>query len=663
MKAIDSLNHANDPVENWPRIDADALAPDDKEKYQQRCMAVQMLMEGRPLNEIQTKCNINSSSVYYYRDRCKKLGDDGQVLGFRALVPRRHLTFYTRVKVESPKLPEAQGGCSGLFSALLDRFPSIEQELLARIKKEQSRRNIHEHMIRQKTLHVIFISMLKEKGVTDSEWPFNTKWQGRTTIYKYMRAILLSDASFSATRRGADEAKNNIHLGKKSKSLIRCELPYEIFEADAHHIDCHATVSFASPNGTDIKILIKRMWIVALLCRASSAIVSCRAVYRSEVGADDVVALLRDAVNPEHIRPKPVIEGLIYPSTGGLPKEVISECKGALWSALMLDGALAHLATKVRERARKELGFSINWGAPGVPARRSRIEHFFNVVSKELFQRLVSTTGSSPSKGRAKDGAELAVEYDIAADEIEHLLSVSVAIHNATPTEALFNISPLEFIKQKIKLANGAFLFRYIPTRMHSENRELFCDERNVTVRGNINKGRMPYIQYEGVRYTSSILRESVELIGKKIKIIINETDLRQVRAAMLSGYPLGILYATGKWSHTKHDLRTRKAIRSLLSARTIFINSQQDPVQIYLSYLSTKSTKGKRKAGISPSQATEAKRVASEANLNLMLVEEEGVEDSLQEAIQFSESSEQKSLLNKPLPNLANILKGGGNA
>lgn len=660
MKAIINSSHVNDPIDSWPRIDADTLAPDDKEKYTQRCMAVQMLMEGRPLDEIQAKCNIKASNIYYYLNRCKELGDDGQILGFRALLPRRHLALYTRVKDESPKLPEAQGGCSGLFSALLNRFPEIEQELQTRIKKEQSRSIIHEHMIRPKTLHKIFISLLKEKGLTDSEWPFNTKWQGRTTIFKYMRTMSLRDAASFATRRGVDEAKSNVHLGKKSKSLIKCDLPYEIFEADAHRIDCHATVSFANPNGTKSKILIKRMWIIALLCRSSSAIISYRVVYRSEVGADDVVALLRDAVNPEHIRPKPVIEGLIYPSKGGLPKEVISECKGALWSAIMFDGALAHLAIKVRERARKELGFSINWGSPGVPARRSRVEHFFNIVSKELFQRLISTTGSSPSKGRAKDGAELAVEYDITADEIEHLLSVSVATHNATPTEALFNISPLEFIKQKIEQAGGAFLFRYIPTSKHSEGRELFCDEKLVTVRGNIKKGRMPYVQFQGVRYTSSILRDLAELIGKKIKITINEADLRQVRAFTSNGYPLDILFATGKWSYTKHDLRTRKAIRSLLSARTIFINSQQDPIQVYLSYLSTKTTKGKRKATISPSQATEAKRVAVEADSSLMLVEEEKLEESLQESFHSLESSDQKNILNKPLPNLADILKGG---
>ncbi|PNF80029.1 hypothetical protein CXK92_15555 [Stutzerimonas stutzeri] len=272
----------------------------------------------------------------------------------------------------------------------------------------------------------------------------------------------------------------------------------------------------------------------------------------------------------------------------------------------------------------------------------------------------MSTTGSSPSKGRAKDGAELAVEYDITADEIEHLLSVSIATHNATPTEALFNISPLEFIKQKIEQAGGAFLFRYIPASKHSEGRELFCDEKLVTVRGDIKKGRMPYIQFQGVRYTSSILRDLAELIGKKIKITINEADLRQVRAFTLNGYPLDILFATGKWSYTKHDLRTRKAIRSLLSARTIFINSQQDPIQVYLSYLSTKTTKGKRKAAIPPSQATEAKRVAVEADSSLMLVEEEKLEESLQETFQSRESSDQKNILNKPLPNLANILKGG---
>jgi len=373
------------------------------------------------------------------------------------------------------------------------------------------------------------------------------------------------------------------------------------------------------------------------------------------------VALLRDAINPEHTRPNAVIEGLVYPKHGGLPKEVIPECKGALWSAIMFDGALAHLAIKVRERARKELGFSINWGSPGVPARRSRIEHFFNVISKELFQRLVSTTGSSPSKGRARHGAELAVAYDVAAEEIEHLLSVCIATHNATPSEALFNISPIDFIRQKIELAGGDFLFRYMPICKYSDGREPFCDEKIVIVRGDMQKGRMPYIQYQGVRYTNSILRDSAGLIGRKIKITINESDLRQVRAFTLNGYPLDILLATGKWSYTKHDLRTRKAILSLLSARTVFVNSQQDPIQVYLSYLSTKIVKGKRNPAISSSQATEAKRVSIEADLDLVMGEAEIANDVLMEVAHPTEPDGSKSIINKPLPNLAEILKGGG--
>ncbi len=548
-----------------------------------------------------------------------------------------------------------------MFVALLSRFPDIEQELLVRIRKEQSRSIVHEYKIRPKTLHGIFISLLKEKGVSGGEWPFNTKWQGRTTIYKYMRQILLAEPALTATRRGDSDARSNVHLGRKSKSLIRCEQPYEICEVDAHRIDCHATVSFLTPNGTKTEILIKRMWIIALLCRASSAIISCRVVYRSEVGADDIVALLRDAINPEYIRPKAIIEGLIYPQHGGLPKEVIPECRGALWSAIMFDGALAHLAIKVRERARKELGFSINWGSPGVPARRSRVEHFFNVISKELFQRLMSTTGSSPAKGRAKHGAELAIAYDIAAEEIEHLLSVCIAVHNVTPSEALFNISPLNYIQQKIKAAGGDLLFRYVPAHKYSEGIEPFCDEKIVTVRGDIKKGRMPYIQYQGVRYTNSILRDSAELIGKKIKISINESDLRQVRAFTLNGYPLDILLAAGKWSYTKHDIRTRKAILSLLSARTVFVTSQQDPIQVYLSYLSSKIAKRKRKTVISASQATEAKRVSIEANLELIVEGEKIADDALIEIVQHTEPSGSKSMINKPLPNLAKILKGGG--
>jgi hypothetical protein len=99
---------------------------------------------------------------------------------------------------------------------------------------------------------------------------------------------------------------------------------------------------------------------------------------------------------------------------------------------MLLDGALVHLSNAVRERARNELGFIINWGPVGHFERRPNIERYFKKISDDVFMRYPSTTGSNPGNGRAKNAEENAVIYRLLADEAEQLIAVYTAQHNGT---------------------------------------------------------------------------------------------------------------------------------------------------------------------------------------------------------------------------------------
>jgi hypothetical protein len=110
------------------------------------------------------------------------------------------------------------------------------------------------------------------------------------------------------------------------------------------------------------------------------------------------------------------------------------------------------------------------------------------------------------------------------------------------------------------------------------------------TVRGNIRQGRRPYIEYEGARYHNDILSRTPGLIGKRLKLIVNPDDLRSLVAYLPDGSEFGTLTAHRPWGRTPHTLEVRKAILALQHRRLLWYTAEQDPIQVYLDYLATRS-------------------------------------------------------------------------
>ena len=276
----------------------------------------------------------------------------------------------------------------------------------------------------------------------------------------------------------------------------------------------------------------------------------------------------------------------------------------------MFDGALAHLSAAVHARARAALGFAINWGPVAHFERRPNVERTFNQIARTLFKRLPSTTGSNPHSGRADEAERKAVEHRIRAAEVEQLLDVEFAQHNATPSEGLSYLTPLEAIRYFMDRPER-FECRKRPTGIAAEAG--FSQYEAATVRGSRSAGRRPYIQVDRVHYTNEVLASSGHLIGARLLLEVDEDDMRQVKAYLPNGAELGVLKAHGKWGLIKHSRRTRKAINSLITKRLITVTGFDDPMQLYMQYLATR--KGTRtSAGPGPKQATEIVRVKKEA-------------------------------------------------
>ena len=117
---------------------------------------------------------------------------------------------------------------------------------------------------------------------------------------------------------------------------------------------------------------------------------------------------------------------------------------------------------------------------------------------------------------------------------------------------------------------------------------------KTVTVRGGVENGRRPYIHYLGVKYSSDVLRLASHLVGQKISLEIDVSDLRTVKAYGPSGAEIGVLRAAPPWHRTPHSLEMRQAVNALVSRKMLHYLDQDDPVMALLKHLESLARKGK---------------------------------------------------------------------
>ncbi|HEY0561924.1 MAG TPA: hypothetical protein VGD04_01235 [Methylophilus sp.] len=399
------------PLDLWPEISQESVDDELKETFNNRCRAIRLYLEGEAVNTIQKNTGVSRTSLTDLLKRCLEPGPDGNILGYTALIPFFRLKKYERIAEVKPKFREDQGGLSGIFKLTLKKYPDIEKILTDLIlKRNSSELSIHEKKIAVKDIHRIFLKLLSKKGIEENEWPFSTKHQGLTSIKKYLNEVL--DANFVRGVRVREEEDSVAHLavGTGKTAFLSFEEPYEAVQFDAYCIDAIFSAEFDTPEGFKTDVQLDRLWLITLIECFSRAVIAYSVIYRSQISATDLVDVLRNAINPPE-RMEITLPELNYPKEGGLPHEVIPQCKGVVWNIIFLDGALAHLANIIQKDVRNRLGISINWGPVAHFERRSIQERFFEKVAGDIFKRLPSTTGSHPKSGRAKNAEGIAVKY------------------------------------------------------------------------------------------------------------------------------------------------------------------------------------------------------------------------------------------------------------
>lgn len=575
---------------NWATVDPSLLREEDREKYKVRENAIIAYLSDISMTDIRLEFGLSRHEVIRLVKRCIALHNDGRMYGFRALIPYNRQKDYER-SAESNNSNFTKGGDSGELARLFDRYPYIKEEVDDLFLKKVKNGKVHEARIPIKSIHKRFITACRSAGLKANSYPFSVKQLGEIALWNYLKK-LFNETQLQATkaRFGKDAArtlKTEMNSGSGSTPILR---PYQRVEFDGHLIDAFFTVNIPSVYGGTIELVLDRIWLLLIIDVFTRAVLGYHLSLNKNYNEDDVLICVKNAVTPW--KPKILhISGLKYSELGGFPSGVFNELKWALWDELAYDNAKANLSIRVRDRLTSVINCSVNAGPVETPERRPFVERFFGVLEENGYHRLPSTTGSHTNDIRRDNPEQKALAYHISFEHLEELTEVMIANYNGTPHSGIGYRTPLEYLGYFINSDN--ILPRQLPNHQH-RNLELLNIQVTRIVRGGRKMGRTPYINFEGVKYRNDILSRTYDLVGSKLTLVVDTSDIRSVKAILPSGAEFGTLTAQGIWGRSPHTLEMRKAILSLKNRRLLHYTETDDPIQVYLDYLSKNAKKSK---------------------------------------------------------------------
>jgi putative transposase len=580
------INNLYDNIDrsSWAEVDPSVLNEKDKMVYEKRKIAIDLfLSKQKSSEEVSENSGISVSEIYRLADRCLLEDENGVLFGYRALIPNKRLATYKRKELPTG----CAGNKVGAFSKLLDQYPSLA-DLIELKLWGKDRKIVVDKRINIKHLHKRFVRACKEIGLSGNDYPFTSQDYGKRSLERYVIKLKHKNFSKGAGRFGEDAANhaNKTGIGFKSHISVR---PYQRVQFDGHRIDTLISLKFTTPDGLEIIDIIDRLWILAIIDEDTRMILGYHISLNKEYNKSDVLHCIRNAIVSS--RPKIFsITGLNYHSAAGFPTWENNGPEWSVWEELLYDNAKSHLSKEVEKCLKEVIGCSVNPGPVNSPERRGLIENFFLLLEENGFHRLPSTTGSHLNDPVRIKPEKYAVKYEISEQEIRDLAEVLIANYNGTPHSSLYNLSPLEVYKQRLEQGT---IIRNIPDERRSYT-AFFTEKISRTIKGNLKKGRRPYINYEGAQYRGDILSRAGGLIGQKLTLHVNTEDLRVIKAFLPDGSELGLLQVAGRWRIRKHSLTLRKTINRLKNKKLIHFTSEDDPIEIYGEYLRSKAKNNK---------------------------------------------------------------------
>jgi transposase InsO family protein len=580
----------------WPVFDTSALPETGRAVLVARRQAIELYAAGGSLKEIETRTGVDRRQLYRLLDHCMAPHPDGRPYGWRAAAKYARVNVYQRTARLTTSHDGIGRGAAGAFGLLLESQPKLVTWIANRVHDKRisivqrsTDMGLRTRLRGLKHLHDAFLRECRALGLTANDYPFNAEQLGIRSLSAAVRAECLRSFERSAHLAGAVRFKGLPH----EASAPAASQALDVVEFDGHRLDIRLKVVVRDPLGFEQQFEIERIWLLVILDVFTRAVLGYHVSLNREYSRYDVIRTIEAALEPH--RPRSfTLPGLGYGALGGFPSDKLPELGYATWCWFKLDNAKANLAADVRHALAEFIGCFIDAGPAHAPNDRPYIERFFGSIAANLSSRLPGYTGTSARDvRRALSDPKRNLRLYVSLDEIEELLEAAIASYNASPHEGLNGRTPLEAMVHSLR-GRGAML-NWLP----EAKRQTLClmqTPRRATVRGYLQQGQRPHINFHGIRYTNAVLASTATSLGQTLRIYYNSQDLRTVRAFAANGAEIGVLKAQGAWGEILHDLKLRQEVLRLRGRKRLGGANLHDYLETYVSHKLQKA-KGSRRA------------------------------------------------------------------
>ena len=528
----------------WAEPATEAMSEEKRGMYEARKRAVDMYIDGEPLENINSKTGIDKSHIVKYVSKCCCRDSSGNFMGYTALCPWKKAR-----KTEESEDKKVSGSFERLLQSHKELGPFIEGNYFG-YEKYTLEKNMN-----LTRLHIRFVNECLRIGLGPDDYPLNTTTKGYQALRRYVKSLEVGSVKLANRRTDEDAARKAASTGYGDNYSPVPVAPYSCGQVDGHKIDLLYVTQIELDDGTIVKDVCERCWFLPIIDMATRCVVGYYMSQETNYNQYDTSKAVKNSMVP-HKKMQFTITGFEEYDKDGFPSDKYPELEYAMFDEIMLDNAKSHLTDHMISIFTEKLGITLNYGAVSTPETRGIVERFFKTIEIKGFHTIPGTTGSNSMDIKRKDSRKLAIKYGITFDEICQIMEILICEYNNSPHSALLNRTPLEVMGERLEQG----ILPHIATENEKKeiDRMLLID-KCVTVRGSVGSGKRPHINYLGAKYRGEILSVNYAYLGRKIFLRIDPDDISSIEAYNEDGDFIEKVRAVGEYGYKKHSIITRK--------------------------------------------------------------------------------------------------------
>jgi hypothetical protein len=623
IRGLISIDHGHPAT--WDEVPDDVFVDNevDKKRFQNRRNSVLAYANGESFKEIKAKTKVCKSEVIRFVKMCVR-PTPGGIPGFYALIPYKRSKAYERHAPSTGGGEDRDGiardrGFAGCAEDFFRTQDAIREHVHGRLSGT-IKGTIPEARPEFKTVWNEVLRMAKAAGVSDAEWPFRLRSQGRSGVYAYCRKYVEENArETDVVQHGEAVASRRLH-DPTIESLLPQMRHLSCLQLDYAKIDAASVFEIELPDGQIKRIPVRRWYWGMLYCPRLKAIVGFHVSLSRNPGADDAIDVLESeaiGVNEAGLHTEieeseaAIILNAFFPTF-----------KGHGMSAIRLDNGWANLAGDTLRSMVRIYGCAVNLGRVAKWMDRIEIEREFRSVTRRGPARLASTYGTDTTDSRRTNPNEEAIVNNIRLKDVTRILSKAVRASNILNKAGLHGSNPVAELHRLLKnKASGVFPMP-LPSVNYEEWIRFAKVERAVVRAGSKKSRRLPYVEKWGATYTNKAIFNTDKWIGKTLILFINRRNANKAFAVSADTMEfLGMLEVTGRYTRVLHTITERRQAEADIRDGYIANIEVEQQIELSMAMPASPSRARRKKSGENPKKpadvALDAAKREQNAGLN----------------------------------------------